>query len=166
MGKIRHPKRSWWQPTALASALKPGTPPSPIPLHGDLPMTHLKQPLGPNQILWIEALRFGGYAQGKEVLSRDNKFCCLGVACEIFKATLDLEVSPASGSNTITYNGVYGTAPFRVIEHLGLYGDVGDARPASDGSPLAHLNDESGYSFLEIADLIEDDPSVYFRSPQ
>ena len=124
----------------------------------------MKQLLGPNQTLWIEALRFGGYAQGKEVLSRDNKFCCLGVACEIFKVSLDLEVTGQSG--TRYYDGMYGPAPCKIIEHLGLFGDLGDAAPGSDGSPLAHLNDEGGYSFLELADLIEDDPSVYFRSPQ
>jgi len=34
---------------------------------------------------WIKALRSGKYKQGKMVLhSTDNKFCCLGVLCDLY----------------------------------------------------------------------------------
>jgi hypothetical protein len=32
---------------------------------------------------WIEALRSGKYEQGEGTLNKDNKFCCLGVLCEV-----------------------------------------------------------------------------------
>lgn len=34
---------------------------------------------------WIEALRSGKYKQGKTLLRSANKFCCLGVLCDIIK---------------------------------------------------------------------------------
>ena len=117
--------------------------------------------LGPNQTLWLEALRSGLYAQGKHHLNSPDGFCCLGVACEIFKATLDLEVQILPTQTF--YQGSSGTAPVRVIEHLGLYGDVGEADPTCSENSLAHLNDY-GVSFHEIADLITADPALYFRS--
>lgn len=33
---------------------------------------------------WIDALRSGEYKQAKARLQRDDGYCCLGVACEIF----------------------------------------------------------------------------------
>ena len=119
--------------------------------------------LGPNQQLWLQALRSNNYAQGMQHLNTPHGFCCLGVACEIFKDALDLEVKILPTQTF--YEGVSGTAPVRVIEHLGLYGDVGEADPTSSKNSLARLNDE-GISFTEIADLVTADPAVYFRSPR
>ena len=35
--------------------------------------------------LWVNALRSGKYEQGRNVLcSLDNKYCCLGVLCELY----------------------------------------------------------------------------------
>ena len=40
---------------------------------------------------WVAALRSGNYEQGQRRLNTDNKFCCLGVACEVAIANgLDL----------------------------------------------------------------------------
>lgn len=33
---------------------------------------------------WIEALQSGKYRQGKGFLHRKNRFCCLGVLCNIY----------------------------------------------------------------------------------
>ena len=38
----------------------------------------------PEQKQWIAALRSGAYEQGTEWLEKDGKFCCLGVACNLF----------------------------------------------------------------------------------
>jgi hypothetical protein len=37
--------------------------------------------------LWVEALLSGKYEQGKNFLHtiEDNKYCCLGVACEVYR---------------------------------------------------------------------------------
>jgi hypothetical protein len=32
---------------------------------------------------WLEALRSGKYNKGKESLLNDDKYCCLGVLCEV-----------------------------------------------------------------------------------
>ena len=32
---------------------------------------------------WLKALRSGKYKQGKSILFSDNKYCCLGVLCEL-----------------------------------------------------------------------------------
>jgi hypothetical protein len=32
---------------------------------------------------WIEALKSGKYQKGKLYLSKENKYCCLGILCEI-----------------------------------------------------------------------------------
>lgn len=32
---------------------------------------------------WVAALRSGKYKQGQKALLKDDKFCCLGVACAI-----------------------------------------------------------------------------------
>ena len=37
-----------------------------------------------NATAWVDALRSGGYAQGIGSLKFDGKFCCLGVACDLF----------------------------------------------------------------------------------
>lgn len=38
-----------------------------------------------NRKKWVDALRSGKFKQGKGNLKADNKFCCQGVACELFK---------------------------------------------------------------------------------
>lgn len=35
--------------------------------------------------LFINALRSGEFQQGRQRLHRDNTFCCLGVACELYR---------------------------------------------------------------------------------
>lgn len=34
--------------------------------------------------VWVDALRSGEYEQGDSALKQDDKFCCLGVACDLF----------------------------------------------------------------------------------
>ena len=117
--------------------------------------------LGPNQTLWLEALRSGLYAQGTGYLNHTDKFCCLGVACEIFTDPLDLDTD-LDGLVTI-YEGRRSCAPEAIVDHLGLRGELGES---STGCPsLAQLNDE-GTLHPEIADIITADPAVYFRSPR
>lgn len=44
-----------------------------------------------NRKKWVEALRSGKFKQGKGKLKVNNKFCCQGVACELFKDDVDGE---------------------------------------------------------------------------
>jgi len=42
---------------------------------------------------WIEALRSGKYKQGEGQLVGVNKFCCLGVLCDVVKDEFNLTIS-------------------------------------------------------------------------
>lgn len=105
---------------------------------------------------WVEALRSGKYKQGEGYLrSADDKFCCLGVLCDI--------VSPEGWAKCLSgrYNhGVNGiTLPGKVSEATGVTSQGGIAVPVAYGGTTCHflieLND-AGATFEEIADVIEE----------
>lgn len=118
------------------------------------------QELGPNQTRWVEALESGYYAQGKCALNDNGRFCCLGVACEIFKT--DETPIETSASGITLYDGQGGNAPDYVMDKLGLY----DRRGKLQGKPetLARIND-SGASFISIAEIIRKNPEQVFKEP-
>lgn len=113
---------------------------------------------------WITALRSGGYLQGKGGLrikgwpiSKTEKFCCLGVLCEIaVKAgVIPAPVNDASLS-FYKYGGeqIASTLPAEVIAWAGLPSG-NPILPKRAHRTLAEMND-SGVSFSEIADIIEE----------
>lgn len=129
-----------------------------------------------NVKLWIDALRSGNYEQGQMVLSGDNQYCCLGVACEVFNKhnpdQLRIEVknkdnvfTKSLASTVKCYNDRYQTLPETVIGWLGLHSsnpDVSIRLPKDETQDeditivsLAELNDDYGLSFSQIADIIE-----------
>jgi hypothetical protein len=103
---------------------------------------------------WLEALRGGNYQQGKKVLRHgidgEDRFCCLGVLCDIIEPELWSKSDPALGSNDryVLHRGAQGLPAMTIRTAASL--DV-DACMA-----LARLND-SGKTFAEIADVIERD---------
>jgi len=121
--------------------------------------------IGPNQKRWLEALRSGEYRQVRGYLHTANGFCCLGVACTLFKPE-DIHAVQAHGYTieTLRYEANVAVAPNFVIDALALYGDMGN-RGDGDGPSLAAHNDE-GKSFADIADLIEADPHMFFKEPR
>jgi len=97
----------------------------------------------------VEALESGEFEQARGQLRIDDKFCCLGVACEI------------SGIGTWV-DGYYQTAndysfsvmPVDVVDYYGL--DLGkDDMPLDGGSVASALNDK-GYSFTKISRRIRE----------
>jgi hypothetical protein len=99
---------------------------------------------------WIDALRSGKYQQGKKALRTDeNKFCCLGVLCDI------------SGKGEWRYEEPIPDAPKRsrwayvidgfvsrdLLPHAPTFGIVYE-------TVLSEMNDE-GHTFEEIADYIQ-----------
>ena len=118
---------------------------------------------GPNQTLWLAALRSGSYAQGTGYLKKDDRFCCLGVACEIFPKPQDLKIRLLD-DGVIRFGSTTTKAPDYVIEALQLHSELGGGRLIADQN-LAKLNDE-GKTFAELADLIEASPATYFRKSQ
>jgi hypothetical protein len=127
--------------------------------------------------VWVAALRSGEYKQGRNRLrNEDDTFCCLGVACDLaIKA--GLENLQWGGPNTADPGGWVrsyrieilddlgmrfgGTMylPTLVRDWLGLQHQAGEFEELETGTvkSLAALNDK-GYTFEEIADLIETAP--------
>lgn len=118
--------------------------------------------------LWTGALRSGEYIQGVHGLHLGNpdgtaRFCCLGVLC---KLAVDAEVIPepvrlVNSDPETPFEFRYGALgavsylPFEVMEWAGVNGPDGAFHDGPVSSSLARLND-TGSSFTEIADLIEE----------
>lgn len=94
---------------------------------------------------WVEALRSGRYAQGRQRLRNGDNYCCLGVLCEV----AGLEIDPKHG------NGVVGV-PFGEDDYNPIFSLIGSSEAAeqlwnrNDG-----LRDQRKHSFPEIADYIQ-----------
>ena len=126
--------------------------------------------LTPKQVRekWVAALRSGEYQQGTKFLEKDGKFCCLGVLCDL---AVKEDVAKRERFVTGVVTGVvyYGKSltedrvlPDNVRRWAGLYGRSGDYGNAVDNLSLTRLND-TGSSFEEIADLIENPPAGLFH---
>lgn len=116
---------------------------------------------------WLAALRSGEYEQGQGHLRQQdadgvNKFCCLGVLCEL--AVTEGMIPAANNRDTHVYS--YGPLeavhmpPDTVEEWAGLDHDETKVNPqgfleSSVYGKLPALND-AGTTFAEIADLIEE----------
>ncbi len=114
---------------------------------------------------WVAELRSGVRQQGKGALNHNNnKFCCLGVLCDLLKDRINGQWVKADGRNLLFVMGEYDPKshipndttdyssqsylPRRLREQLGI--------EAAAALRLARLNDE-GRTFDEIANIIEQD---------
>ena len=102
--------------------------------------------------LWVRALRSGKYNWGKRALrTDDNKYCCLGVLCE-------LAIKQGVISRCRWDSGTLSNYP-KVMKWVGLEEDDGDFGAHS----LVHLNDDANRNpFKKIARLIEKKPDGLF----
>lgn len=107
---------------------------------------------------WVAALRSGEYEQWRGALRNEDRYCCLGVACDVYaKATGEGEWD---GHDFIVPDpSVPGLLPGAVREWLGLA--VGNKGWMQKGLSLTARND-AGATFAEIADLIESEPDGLF----
>lgn len=131
---------------------------------------------------WLAALRSGKYRQGYGHLRKNDRFCCLGVACDIFQDHLDVR---AYNYDTIPYlykprkkgNGAFSSVvlPENIKNMLKLHtndGKVLNNLRLSNGDEvdsLADLNDSGHASFNQIADFIEENWNAIFtitKEPQ
>ncbi len=97
---------------------------------------------------WVGALRSGEYKQGKTALrSKDDKYCCLGVLCEI-SGMKRVQDTNAMGDRRWRYyfNGDSCTT----VLPGGFSKEVDNV-----SSQLIVMNDDAGKNFNEIADYIE-----------
>jgi len=135
--------------------------------------------------LWLEALRSGKYEQGKSLLRPDdNSYCCLGVLCQIAEERGICKYVPSDTHKgfTVGYPDVFqdgyddgnlyedSELPWVVKQWAGVEsenpkitlneknikeyfkGTMQDNTKVS----LAELNDNFGYTFAELADIIEE----------
>ena len=122
---------------------------------------------------WLIALRSGDYEQGTRsgLHSRDEKFCCLGVLCDLaVKAGVLPKAVQVNAYENYEYrdtdpkrldndqpslNGGY--APYEVVQWAGL-SDCNPPMTVPNGKwsdSLALLNDSGNYDFAALANLIE-----------
>jgi hypothetical protein len=113
---------------------------------------------------WVAALRSGKYQQGTGALNSNNRFCCLGVLCDI----------SGVGAWSADFNGTFYIIPddqFEDSSDIYLphgvmeWAEMDDAEGyvGFDTSPgpshLTGMND-SGMTFEEIADVIENNHEI------
>lgn len=121
--------------------------------------------------LWLTALRSGEYQQTTGTLRSPNGYCCLGVLCDLaVKAGVEVSVAKAEYSENTIYGGLMSTLPRPVREWAGMVSDSGNlvdvieiAEYENDEEidveyayTLIDLNDGAGYTFEQIADVIEE----------
>lgn len=104
---------------------------------------------------WLAALRSGKYKQCKGHLRVGNKFCCLGVLCDIYhEETKDGEWVGNADGITEFKDGSYGGLAI-LTNNVTKWAGLQDNNPyLEEGNNCGGAND-AGKTFKEIADLIE-----------
>lgn len=104
----------------------------------------------------VKALRSGKYEQGRNYLTRDDRYCCLGVACAISKG-----VNSVKNREIVEYDGFAGVLSPRMQDKFGFASCEGARRDlehleigGKKFASLAKAND-AGVPFSDIADYIE-----------
>lgn len=119
--------------------------------------------LNKNAKQWIEALRSGKYKQGLRALRNKNKFCCLGVACDLYRKVHPEAKWHKSGEHWIFLGRYQDYLPSEVQTWLGFNNSQGLFTDENNNKEsLAELNDAEK-SFNEIADVIESRPKGLFK---
>lgn len=102
--------------------------------------------------LWVAALRSGEFKQGRDMLRSNNAYCCLGVACEIYRR----ETQNAEWRGSMFVAGAAGRSstalPKLVVDWLGV--ESGSPRVRTEVS-FIDMNDGDRADFATIADAIE-----------
>jgi hypothetical protein len=117
--------------------------------------------------MWVKALRSGGYPQTCGQL-RDEQdgvthYCCLGVLCDLHSqhgrtGSWQGEVYTDTARGMLTTSLHYDVPTKAVIAWAGLKSPnpkVLDTDPGQ-GETIAELNDSDGWTFDQLADLIEE----------
>jgi hypothetical protein len=107
---------------------------------------------------WIAALTSGKYKQGigqlrSGQLRSNNKFCCLGVLCNLH-AQAHPEIATHQPFSDM-YMGEDSYLPDEVREWAGLDSDNGGYVVCGENVTLAGRNDD-GFSFRKIAKIIQE----------
>lgn len=117
--------------------------------------------LGKHQEAWLAALESGKYKKGTGRLrdGRKNKYCCLGVACEISG------LGEWDDVNDVYLNSS-GLLPAKVQRRLGLRGNNGRIALGSDLNleyfDMVSMNDNLKMSFKRMAKIVRKNPGAFF----
>lgn len=112
---------------------------------------------------WIEVLRTNEYKQGQNQLRDEDRFCCLGVFCDLNKADWGGTWVKGEDGYEFSAKGLLDTflIPYEYKLLSGLPAEVGfdvnidaDDYPKGASISLSILNDK-GATFAEIANIIE-----------
>jgi len=101
-------------------------------------------------IKWCDALRSGKYKQGVKRLQTDKGYCCLGVAVDVFVPKGKQELY-SDGTLKGHMPGHQSAAPGWLHDMPVMSRDRWDEFAIS----LEKLNDDKGFTFDEIADVLE-----------
>jgi hypothetical protein len=114
---------------------------------------------------WVKALRSGEYKQGMGTLKREDKYCCLGVLCDLHAKetgkTWYQQHSYAFTRKIVSrkivslYEGAVTEVPNSVAEWAG-FSELDPKMDPKIGLRHATQLNDNGYSFEQIADLIEE----------
>jgi len=100
---------------------------------------------------WLKALRSGEYKQTKNLLKNKDKYCCLGVLCDIHSIENNGKWELNDDGEYI-YLGRFGQLPEEVMKWASL--NTNDVKYKGKKESLMMAND-NGYSFKQIANIIE-----------
>lgn len=110
---------------------------------------------------WVEALRSGVYAQATGKLRDGGGYCCLGVACDVFRKRTKHGkwVQDVDGWMFVIGRENAGEVlPDRVQHWLGLDHDnppINTEGKSTSEQEASYANDNLGWGFNQIADAIE-----------
>lgn len=134
-----------------------------------------------HQLTWLDALRSGNYKQGKGALweipnddpNEEKHFCCLGVAMDLFDKDDESMVRGSSMDISSSKGGLVSEVVNKkldLIENGGEFTDgygveyITEYKNKGTVNCLTALNDFAHYTFEEIADFIEENPTKVFAS--
>lgn len=112
---------------------------------------------------WVEALRSGEYTQTKSHLQDEHGHCCLGVGCEV---SINKRFLKRDG-----HGFLIGATP-RIVQPVRPWlKNIDDSFKTIMGRRLTTLNDSEGFTFDEIADMLElafihNDPQYLYESEE
>jgi len=134
--------------------------------------------------LWLEALRSGKYNQGKSLLRpTESSYCCLGVLCQIAEERDICKYIPSDTHEGFTvqypsiftdecdgnlyeeselpwvvkqWAGLESESPSVTMNEKNIKGSMKGIIAEETKMHLAQLNDSHGYTFTELADIIEE----------
>lgn len=100
--------------------------------------------------LWVQALKSGRYKQGTLALRTGPKYCCLGVACAVYRRETGRGRWDRDGEFEVDGAMEYATLPAAVQAWYGLPSD----NPKLGDASATARNDDSREDFSTIARAI------------